>query len=84
MSYPEGVQVADLIATVVRTGYTAEEPPPPRLPQLQPAEDPAKKKPGFFSRIFGGKDGGTKKDDKKPNDSNQAPAKPNPPATSPP
>ncbi|MFD4408339.1 heavy metal translocating P-type ATPase [Streptomyces sp. NPDC058467] len=37
VSYPEGVQVADLIATVVKTGYTAEEPPPPRL---QPAEDP--------------------------------------------
>ncbi|MFB7243175.1 heavy metal translocating P-type ATPase [Streptomyces populi] len=29
ISYPEGVGVADLIATVVRTGYTAEEPPPP-------------------------------------------------------
>src|SRR5205823_1349203 len=39
----------------------------------QPVEDPAKKKPGFFSRIFGGgKDAGGKKDDKKPNDSNQA------------
>ncbi|MGW7405814.1 heavy metal translocating P-type ATPase [Streptomyces sp. NPDC054833] len=30
VSYAEGVQVADLIATVVKTGYTAEEPPPPR------------------------------------------------------
>ncbi|MFD9461200.1 heavy metal translocating P-type ATPase [Streptomyces sp. NPDC060027] len=29
VSYPVGVRVADLIATVVRTGYTAEEPPPP-------------------------------------------------------
>ncbi|WP_442812233.1 heavy metal translocating P-type ATPase [Streptomyces sp. NBC_01788] len=29
ISYPAGVSVADLIATVVRTGYTAEEPPPP-------------------------------------------------------
>ncbi|MFD7242026.1 heavy metal translocating P-type ATPase [Streptomyces massasporeus] len=27
---PEGTEVADLIATVVRTGYTAEEPAPPR------------------------------------------------------
>ncbi|MFI0541790.1 heavy metal translocating P-type ATPase [Streptomyces sp. WSLK1-3] len=27
--YPAGVEVADLIATVVRTGYTAEEPAPP-------------------------------------------------------
>ncbi|MDK9501179.1 heavy metal translocating P-type ATPase [Streptomyces katrae] len=30
VSYGGAVQVADLIATVVRTGYTAEEPPPPR------------------------------------------------------
>ncbi|MFK0280275.1 heavy metal translocating P-type ATPase [Streptomyces sp. NPDC090499] len=29
VTYPQGVQVADLIATVVRTGYTAEEPAPP-------------------------------------------------------
>jgi len=29
VSYPTGVDVADLIATVVRTGYTAEEPTPP-------------------------------------------------------
>lgn len=29
VSYPAGVAVADLIATVVKTGYTAEEPPPP-------------------------------------------------------
>ncbi|MEV0410994.1 heavy metal translocating P-type ATPase [Streptomyces sp. NPDC050448] len=29
VSYGSGVHVADLIATVVRTGYTAEEPPPP-------------------------------------------------------
>ena len=26
---PHGVEVADLIATVVKTGYTAEQPPPP-------------------------------------------------------
>lgn len=36
VSYPVGVQVADLIATVVKTGYTAEEPPPP-----EPVEDAA-------------------------------------------
>ncbi|MDV9177488.1 heavy metal translocating P-type ATPase, partial [Streptomyces sp. W16] len=30
VSYPAGIQVADLIATVVKTGYTAEEPAPPR------------------------------------------------------
>ncbi|MFJ9627743.1 heavy metal translocating P-type ATPase [Streptomyces sp. NPDC101175] len=29
ISYPAGIQVADLIATVVKTGYTAEEPAPP-------------------------------------------------------
>ncbi|MFC9845297.1 heavy metal translocating P-type ATPase [Streptomyces sp. NPDC060223] len=34
VSYPEGVRVADLIATVVKTGYTAEEPAPP-----EPAAD---------------------------------------------
>ncbi|MGW3849904.1 heavy metal translocating P-type ATPase [Streptomyces fagopyri] len=44
VSYPEGVQVADLIATVVKTGYTAEEPPPPPTGAPEPAataaEDP--------------------------------------------
>ncbi|MEV6193438.1 heavy metal translocating P-type ATPase [Streptomyces sp. NPDC051920] len=35
VSYPEGVQVADLIATVVKTGYTAEEPPPPAPPEQE-------------------------------------------------
>ncbi|MEV6961293.1 heavy metal translocating P-type ATPase [Streptomyces sp. NPDC051207] len=42
--HPTGVKVADLIATVVKTGYTAEEPPPPEPEQRQaPAsdEDPA-------------------------------------------
>ncbi|MFD6292558.1 heavy metal translocating P-type ATPase [Streptomyces sp. NPDC060205] len=37
VAYADGVRVADLIATVVRTGYTAEEPPPPRPPE--PAAD---------------------------------------------
>ncbi|MGY4927010.1 heavy metal translocating P-type ATPase [Streptomyces sp. 900105755] len=36
VTYPQGVQVADLIATVVRTGYTAEEPAPP---QPEPARE---------------------------------------------
>ncbi|MEU8788900.1 heavy metal translocating P-type ATPase [Streptomyces sp. NPDC048643] len=43
VSYPQGVRVADLIATVVRTGYTAEEPPPPAPEETIPpadAEDP--------------------------------------------
>ncbi|PBC63689.1 copper-translocating P-type ATPase [Streptomyces sp. Tue6028] len=38
VSYPEGVHVADLIATVVKTGYTAEEPPPPPLPEDLPGD----------------------------------------------
>ncbi|MGW2639265.1 heavy metal translocating P-type ATPase [Streptomyces sp. NPDC001348] len=37
VTYPEGVQVADLIATVVKTGYTAEEPAPP---EPAPEEEP--------------------------------------------
>lgn len=41
VSYPVGVQVADLIATVVKTGYTAEEPPPPRLETPERATDAA-------------------------------------------
>ncbi|MGE7389416.1 heavy metal translocating P-type ATPase [Streptomyces sp. NPDC004126] len=39
VSYGGSVQVADLIATVVRTGYTAEEPPPPR-PEPEPEAEP--------------------------------------------
>lgn len=35
VSYSGDVQVADLIATVVKTGYTAEEPAPPE-PQTEP------------------------------------------------
>ncbi|MGX1474848.1 UNVERIFIED_CONTAM: Cu+-exporting ATPase [Streptomyces canus] len=38
VSYPAGVEVADLVATVVKTGYTAEEPAPP-------AEEPAQDDP---------------------------------------
>ncbi|WP_371580156.1 heavy metal translocating P-type ATPase [Streptomyces sp. NBC_01314] len=39
VAYPAGVAVADLIATVVKTGYTAEEPPPPAPPEA--AAEPA-------------------------------------------
>ncbi|MEU3936940.1 heavy metal translocating P-type ATPase [Streptomyces sp. NPDC029044] len=41
VAYPPGIDVADLIATVVKTGYTAEEPAPPReeAPEAEP-EDP--------------------------------------------
>ncbi|WP_329547499.1 heavy metal translocating P-type ATPase [Streptomyces sp. NBC_01356] len=38
VSYPQGVRVADLIATVVKTGYTAEEPAPP-LPEAEASEE---------------------------------------------
>ncbi|WP_436848178.1 heavy metal translocating P-type ATPase [Streptomyces collinus] len=44
VSYAEGVAVADLIATVVRTGYTAEEPAPPR-PEPAAEEEPAGRDP---------------------------------------
>ncbi|WP_037864439.1 heavy metal translocating P-type ATPase [Streptomyces sp. NRRL S-340] len=46
VSYPPGVAVSDLVATVVKTGYTAEEPPPPEPepapqgPQAAPPADP--------------------------------------------
>ncbi|MEU6093447.1 heavy metal translocating P-type ATPase [Streptomyces sp. NPDC047079] len=36
ISYADGVEVADLIATVVKTGYTAEAPPPPRIEEPGP------------------------------------------------
>ncbi|OPG02995.1 carbonate dehydratase [Streptomyces sp. GKU 895] len=39
VTYAEGVEVADLIATVVKTGYTAEEPAPPAA-EPAPHEDP--------------------------------------------
>ncbi|MFI6376629.1 heavy metal translocating P-type ATPase [Streptomyces sp. NPDC050546] len=40
VSYPAGTEVADLIATVVKTGYTAEEPAPPREEEPAAEEDP--------------------------------------------
>ncbi|MEU1319168.1 heavy metal translocating P-type ATPase [Streptomyces tibetensis] len=40
VAYPEGTEVADLIATVVKTGYTAEEPAPPREETFDAEEDP--------------------------------------------
>ncbi|MDG5804744.1 heavy metal translocating P-type ATPase [Streptomyces ossamyceticus] len=39
IAYPSGVEVAELIATVVKTGYTAEEPPPPAPPAVDPEAD---------------------------------------------
>ncbi|MET9469527.1 heavy metal translocating P-type ATPase [Streptomyces sp. NPDC006544] len=43
VSYDGGVRVADLIATVVKTGYTAAEPPPPEpepVPEPGPGTGP--------------------------------------------
>ncbi|MFJ8711870.1 heavy metal translocating P-type ATPase [Streptomyces violaceus] len=40
VSYPAGTEVADLIATVVKTGYTAEEPAPPPEEEAAADEDP--------------------------------------------
>jgi Cu+-exporting ATPase len=39
IAYPSGVEVADLIATVVKTGYTAEEPSHPAPPAMDPGAD---------------------------------------------
>ncbi|MDX2824624.1 heavy metal translocating P-type ATPase [Streptomyces ipomoeae] len=39
ITYPAGMEVADLIATVVKTGYTAEEPPPPAPPETATPAD---------------------------------------------
>ena len=41
VTYPAGVEVADLIATVEKTGYTAQEPPPPAPAPADAPEDPA-------------------------------------------
>ncbi|MEH0423532.1 heavy metal translocating P-type ATPase [Streptomyces sp. B21-083] len=38
IAYADGVGVDDLIATVVKTGYTAEEPPPPTVTEAPSAE----------------------------------------------
>ncbi|WP_443050448.1 heavy metal translocating P-type ATPase [Streptomyces sp. NBC_00286] len=39
VSYGDGIRVADLIATVEKTGYTAEEPAPPEPEPEAPRED---------------------------------------------
>ncbi|MGM9443692.1 heavy metal translocating P-type ATPase [Streptomyces murinus] len=45
VSYGTGVEVADLIATVVKTGYTAQEPAPPRPEPEAEAPDSAGQDP---------------------------------------
>ncbi|MFF6785566.1 heavy metal translocating P-type ATPase [Streptomyces sp. NPDC012510] len=39
ISYADGIGVADLIATVEKAGYTAEEPPPPAPPTAEGGDD---------------------------------------------
>ncbi len=46
VSYTGDVRVADLIATVVKTGYTAEEPPPPPAPEADAATAGARTEDG--------------------------------------
>ncbi|MGW5466935.1 heavy metal translocating P-type ATPase [Streptomyces chartreusis] len=46
VSYPAGIEVADLIAVVEKTGYTAEEPAPP---QPAPEQDQAPEDPELAS-----------------------------------
>ncbi|MFF4436909.1 heavy metal translocating P-type ATPase [Streptomyces sp. NPDC001621] len=48
VTYADGVRVADLIATVVKTGYTAEEPPPPE-PAAEAAPGTAERDPELGS-----------------------------------
>ncbi|GGW79120.1 heavy metal translocating P-type ATPase [Streptomyces griseoloalbus] len=48
ITYPPGTAVADLIDTVVRTGYTAEEPAPPR--EETPAAPEADSEPATLRR----------------------------------
>ncbi|MBT2367127.1 copper-translocating P-type ATPase [Streptomyces sp. ISL-10] len=58
ISCPPDMPVADLVATVVKTGYTAEEPPPP-APEPQDTQDraPAEGTAGTGEHGAGGRDG---------------------------
>ncbi|MFD7686193.1 heavy metal translocating P-type ATPase, partial [Streptomyces sp. NPDC059781] len=47
---PPGTEVADLIATVVRTGYTAEEPAPPRAEKDETSAAEADPEPAALRR----------------------------------
>jgi Cu+-exporting ATPase len=53
VSYPRGVSVEDLVSTVVKTGYTAELPPPPRPAPADAAETAA---PGAAGNAAGDDD----------------------------
>ncbi|MGB9993983.1 heavy metal translocating P-type ATPase [Streptomyces pseudogriseolus] len=52
IAYPPGVEVADLITTVVRTGYTAEEPAPPRQDAEETASAPDPKTAALRTRLI--------------------------------
>ncbi|MBD0844079.1 heavy metal translocating P-type ATPase [Streptomyces sp. TRM68416] len=52
VSYPEGVEVADLIATVVKTGYTAEEPAPPEPTLVEEAATPEDPESASYRQRF--------------------------------
>ncbi|MGX1882612.1 heavy metal translocating P-type ATPase [Streptomyces sp. NPDC055287] len=49
VSYAAGVGVADIVATVEKTGYTAEEPPPPTAPPAQQAPAGRRRDPALDS-----------------------------------
>ncbi len=56
VGYGEGVAVADLVATVERTGYTAAEPPPPPEPaaEAEPqVSEPPDETAGLRRRLLG-------------------------------
>ncbi|MGW4808404.1 heavy metal translocating P-type ATPase, partial [Kitasatospora sp. NPDC004272] len=50
VEFGPGTSVADLIATVERTGYTAEPPPPPAAPE--PAAEPAREPDPLRTRLL--------------------------------
>ncbi|MEU4009192.1 heavy metal translocating P-type ATPase [Streptomyces pseudogriseolus] len=52
IAYPPGVEVADLITTVVKTGYTAEEPAPPRQDAEETASAPDPETAALRTRLI--------------------------------
>ncbi|MFC8723293.1 heavy metal translocating P-type ATPase, partial [Kitasatospora sp. NPDC057198] len=54
VEFGPGTSVADLIATVERTGYTAELPPPPAAPEpaAEPAADPTREPDPLRERLL--------------------------------
>jgi Cu+-exporting ATPase len=52
VSYPDGIEVADLIATVEKTGYTAAEPPPPASSTEDEGEGEAQAAPAADAELL--------------------------------